>query len=88
MALPFWTGKCRVKNLWTNEFQKDDGTIQVYYNIKVADMINFDNLTFSCKKELYEKLEEGKDYFFRGSMGKRDNVKWWSIDAIEPPKKA
>lgn len=85
MSLPFWTGKCRVKAKWENDYEKDGNTI-TYYNLKVADLIDLDNQTFSTTKEVYDAVEEGEDYFFEGKMGTKDNIKWWKINKLATPK--
>ena len=80
--LPIWTGKVMVKNKWENEYKKEDGTVTTYYNVKAVDLLNYDNQTFSCTKELYDKIEVENEYFFCGNIGSNDKGKWWSIKDI------
>lgn len=80
--LPIWTGKVLVKNKWENEYKKESGEITTYYNVKAVDLLDYDNQTFSCKKELYDKIEVGKEYFFCGNIGSNDKGKWWNINDI------
>lgn len=85
--IPFWTGKLLVKSKWTNDYLNPaTGETTTYYNIKVVDLVNIDKQTFSVPLEVYNMVEEGKEYNFSGNFGSNDKGKWWSIKSLAVQK--
>lgn len=62
--------KVRVLRKWSKDVTKDDGTKVTYYNVKVADPVEYDSEILSVTKELYDSLHEEQDVCIYGSINR------------------
>lgn len=60
--------KARVLEKWSKDSTRKDGTPVTYYNVKIADPVNFSNDTVSVSKEVFDNVENGQDVCLYGRV--------------------
>lgn len=84
MAISVLSG-VRVISKFTKDGSNKDGKPIVYYNLKVADVENFDSQIIGVNKEVFDKAEEGKDLILKGKVGGLKE-KYWYFDSVSDSK--
>ena len=81
MSIPIVT-QVLVLEKWENEYEGKEGNKRTYYNAKVADKVSYDNQEIAISKEVYDKIEKGKEYKLKGIAGGSYQKKFFRFDEV------
>lgn len=76
----FVSDKVTVIEKTTRDYQRNDGTVKTYYNLRVGGFGW--GLTLDVKKDLFEKVKEGEEYNFVGKVEGIGNNQYWYVSDI------
>lgn len=81
MSIPIVT-KVRVVSKWAKDGVDKNGNPRTYYNMKVADIINYDSQSISVNKDIFDQAVEGKDIQLKGVCGGINNDRFWYFNEV------
>ena len=86
MSIPIFT-QVRVLEKQTKDGKDREGNPRIYYNLKVADTQTYDNQIIGVSEEIFNKVEEGKDFRFIGKCGGLKEKYFYFNEVLPVPDK-
>lgn len=74
--------RSRVLAKWSKDVQRDDGTVNTYYSLKLANPQECENDTCNVSKEVYDAVEPQQDvvlYGYVARFGKNTALKFTAV---------
>lgn len=86
MSIPILT-KVKVISKFTNDGTDRNGNPRIYYNLKVADPVTYDNQIVGVPEEVYNSVTEGQDVSLVGKAGGLKEKYWYINGIMQAPKR-